>query len=175
MAPNIGEPQGPPNQAGGFPNPGPNDKTLHVWSKPVEEADAKKGGTRSNNDLSISDAVSMIKPEDFTNVQNTPCARTGLLTGIGAGFGIGGVRFLTSGNIGKSTNWAVGIFLLGSIASYEYCQYQRRAEKLQMKRHIEVVNQGRREQAKKMMEAQKEKQRAEMEQKVAQKTWYKFW
>ena len=44
-----------------------------------------------------------------------------------------------------------------------------------MKRHIEVVNQGRREQAKKMMEAQKEKQRAEMEQKAAQKTWYKFW
>ena len=102
MAPNTGEPQGPPSQAGGFPNPGPNDKTLHVWSKPVEEVDAKKGGTRSNNDLSISDAVSMIKPEDFTNVQNTPCARTGLLTGIGAGFGIGGVRFLTSGRL-----WAV--------------------------------------------------------------------
>ena len=77
--------------------------------------------------------------------------------------------------MGKSTNWAVGFFLLGSIASYEYCQYLRRAEKIQMKRHIEVVNEGRREQARKMMETQKENQRLENERKAPEKSWYKFW
>ncbi|RFU80077.1 cox20 fam36a [Trichoderma arundinaceum] len=164
--------------------PNTNEKVLHVWSKPIEEGDQVPGlqgsdknpdGTPRTSRSPLSEAVSMIKREDFTNVANTPCARQGLLTGIGAGAGLGGLKFVIQGNATKSANWAVGFFILGSIASYEYCQYQRRAEKIQMKRHIEVVTQNRKEQAKKIAEERREQQRIEEEQKARDRAWYKFW
>lgn len=76
------------NPSGG---PQPNQKTLNVWSKPIQEKDA------AGAQPTISEAVGMIKPEDFTNVASTPCARNGLLTGIGTGFGAGGLRFVLGG------------------------------------------------------------------------------
>jgi hypothetical protein len=77
----------------GLPPPGPNQKTLNVWSKPIDE-------TKSGDDErpTISNAVAMIKPDDFKNVASTPCARNALLTGIAGGFGLGGVRFVFSGS-----------------------------------------------------------------------------
>ncbi|KAM0262466.1 hypothetical protein ACHAQJ_001720 [Trichoderma viride] len=144
--------------------PNPNDKVLHVWSKPIEEGDQVPGlqGSDKNPDgtpksqSAFSEAVSMIKKEDFTNVANTPCARQGLLTGIGAGAGFGGLKFVIQ-------------------ASYEFCQYQRRAEKIQMKRHIEVVTQNKKEQARKLAEERRERQRIEEERKARNRAWYKFW
>ncbi|KAK4073928.1 hypothetical protein Trihar35433_3402 [Trichoderma harzianum] len=190
--------------------PNANEKVLHVWSKPIAEGDQVPGlqgpdknpdGTPRGSRSAFAEAVSMIKKDDFTNVANTPCARQGLLTGIGVGAGLGGLKFviqgifhpehllilhikcqfwwltlsLSIGNAAKSANWAVGFFLLGSIASYEYCQYQRRAEKIQMKRHIEVVTQNRKEQAKKLAEERREQLRIEEEQRARNKAWYKFW
>ncbi|KAM6478988.1 cytochrome oxidase biogenesis protein, Cox20 subunit [Trichoderma sp. SZMC 28011] len=164
--------------------PNANEKVLHVWSKPIAEGDEVPGlqgsdknpdGTPSGSRSAFAEAVSMIKKDDFANVANTPCARQGLLTGIGAGAGLGGLKFVIQGNAAKSANWAVGFFLLGSIASYEYCQYQRRAEKIQMKRHIEVVTQNRKEQAKKLAEERREQLRIEEEQRARNKAWYKFW
>ncbi|KAL7797280.1 hypothetical protein V8C37DRAFT_370591 [Trichoderma ceciliae] len=164
--------------------PNPSEKVLHMWSKPVEEGDQvpdlqgpdkNPDGTTRNSQSAFSEAVSMIKKEDFTNVANTPCARQGFLTGIGAGAGLGGLKFVVQGNAAKSANWAVGFFILSSIASYEYCQYQRRAERIQMKRHIEVVTQNRKEQAKKLAEERREQQRIEQEQKARNRAWYRFW
>lgn len=86
------------NPGDGQPQSG--QKTLHVWSKPIEEGeDGAKGDatTPSNGRPTISDAVGMIKKEDFTNIQNTPCARQGLLTGIATGAGVGGLRFVVKG------------------------------------------------------------------------------
>ncbi|KHN97174.1 Cytochrome oxidase biogenesis protein, Cox20 subunit [Metarhizium album ARSEF 1941] len=168
MAPNVENAQANPNQ-----------KTLHVWSKAIEEPDESQsqGADKKANSArpTISGAVSMIKTEDFTNVHNTPCARQGFLTGIAAGTGIGGLRFVLSGNAVKAANWAVGMFILGSTASYEYCQYLRRAERIQMKRHIEVVSENRREQARKADKEKKEQMRLEQERIAAQRPWYKFW
>lgn len=86
------------NPGDGQPQPG--QKTLHVWSKPIEggEDAAKDGATSSSQRPTISDAVSMIKTEDFTNIPNTPCARQGLLTGIATGAGVGGLRFVVKGS-----------------------------------------------------------------------------
>ena len=85
------------NPGDGRGNPGapqaPNTQPLNVWSKPISEQDA------AGAQPTISEAVSMIKPEDFTNVANTPCARNSLLTGIGAGFGLGGLRFVLGGQL----------------------------------------------------------------------------
>ncbi|KAF4957709.1 hypothetical protein FGADI_2948 [Fusarium gaditjirri] len=158
--------------------PMPGDKTLHVWSKPIEQNEAttvngEHGPVPSNNRPTISEAVSMIKKDDFTNVANTPCARQGFITGIASGAGIGGLR--SEGNPGSAANWAVGVFVLGSMASYEWCQYLRREERRQMKRHIEVVSENRREQARKIQEARREHDRLEAEKKAAVKPWYKVW
>ncbi|KAF4449761.1 Cytochrome c oxidase protein 20, mitochondrial [Fusarium austroafricanum] len=163
--------------------PGPGDKTLHVWSKPIEQNEAaagtgENGATSTNNRPTISEAVSMIKKDDFANVANTPCARQGFITGIASGAGVGGLRTRakgSSGNPGNAANWAVGIFVLGSMASYEWCQYLRREERRQMKRHIEVVSENRREQARKIQEARREHDKLEAEKKLTEKPWYKVW
>ncbi|KAF5601507.1 Cox20 FAM36A [Fusarium pseudocircinatum] len=160
--------------------PMPGDKTLHVWSKPIEQNEAttvngEHGATPTNNRPTISEAVSMIKKDDFANVANTPCARQGFITGIASGAGIGGLRFVLKGNPGSAANWAVGMFVLGSMASYEWCQYLRREERRQMKRHIEVVSENRREQARKIQEARHEHDKLEAEKKAAVKPWYKVW
>ncbi|OAQ66422.1 hypothetical protein VFPPC_14334 [Pochonia chlamydosporia 170] len=168
MAPNIENAQ-----------PDPNQKTLHVWSKPIEQLEQpdNQGNDKNTNNgrPTISDAVGMIKTEDFANVHNTPCARQGFLTGIATGAGFGGLRFVLKGNAVNAANWAVGMFVLGSTASYEYCQYLRRAERIQMKRHIEVVSENKRELARKAAEEKKEQIRLEQERIAAQKPWYKFW
>ncbi|KAM5351816.1 hypothetical protein ACJ41O_004539 [Fusarium nematophilum] len=165
------------NQQDGQPKPG--EKTLHVWSKPIEQNEAASGGedgaTTTNARPTISDAVGMIKKDDFANVANIPCARQGFLTGIASGAGIGGLRFVLRGNATSAANWAVGVFVLGSMASYEWCQYLRREERRQMKRHIEVVTENRKEQAKKIAEARQEHSKLVAEKKAAEKPWYKFW
>ncbi|KYK54848.1 hypothetical protein DCS_06809 [Drechmeria coniospora] len=165
--------------------PNPNQKTLHVWSKPIAQNDgqstggqqeAQEAGTAAANARpTISEAVSMIKTEDFATVATTPCARQGFLAGIASGAGLGGLKFVLHGNATKAANWAVGFFLLGSTLSYEYCQYRRRAERIQMKRHIEVVSENRRELARKAAEKQREQAEQEAERKAGQKAWYKFW
>ncbi|KAF5567071.1 Cox20 FAM36A [Fusarium phyllophilum] len=158
--------------------PMPGDKTLHVWSKPIEQTEnttvnGEHGATPTNTRPTISEAVSMIKKDDFANVANTPCARQGFITGIASGAGIGGLR--SEGNPGSAANWAVGMFVLGSMASYEWCQYLRREERRQMKRHIEVVSENRREQARKIQEARRDHDKLEAEKKAAVKPWYKVW
>lgn len=40
----------------------------------------------------IIDAVRTVKLEEFKEVHKKPCVREALMTGIGAGFGVGGVR-----------------------------------------------------------------------------------
>ena len=88
------------NPQDGQPQPG--EKTLHVRSKPFEQnevaaANGENGATSTNTRPTISEAVSMIKKDDFTNVANTPCARQGFLTGIASGAGVGGLRFVLRG------------------------------------------------------------------------------
>lgn len=43
------------------------------------------------------DALKTIKLKDFKEVHSKPCTREGFLTGIGAGFGIGGIRVILGG------------------------------------------------------------------------------
>ncbi|KAG6035968.1 hypothetical protein E4U41_005854 [Claviceps citrina] len=155
-----------------------NQKTLHVWSKPIEQSpdDAQSTATNPHASPTISGAIGMIKTDDFTNVHNTPCARQGFIAGIAAGAGAGGLKFVLRGNAIKAANWAVGVFILGSTLSYEYCQYLRRAERLQMKRHIEIVTENKRELARKAAQQREKQSRlVETEKAAAQKPWYKVW
>ncbi|KAF4585903.1 Cytochrome c oxidase protein 20, mitochondrial [Ophiocordyceps camponoti-floridani] len=142
-------------------------ETLH-WPRPSPESERPPQPT-------ISEAVATISKEDFLTIASKPCAREGLLTGIATGSLAGGLKFLLHGNVPKAANWAVGIFLVGSTASYEYCQFRRRAQRRAMVRQIEVVNDHRREVARKAVEEKRARRTEEEERAQAQKSWYRFW
>jgi cytochrome c oxidase assembly protein subunit 20 len=66
-------------------------------------ANALPGGSGLNTaggktkEAGVFDAVRSIKLEDFKEVHKKPCVRDSLLTGIGGGFGIGGIRAILGG------------------------------------------------------------------------------
>ncbi|PHH79326.1 hypothetical protein CDD80_5089 [Ophiocordyceps camponoti-rufipedis] len=147
-------------------------ETIH-WPKPSPEAESEAEAPPLPT---ISAAVATISKEDFLTIASKPCAREGLLTGIASGFLAGALRFILHGNVPKAANWAVGIFVVGSTASYEYCQFRRRAQRRAMVRQIEVVNDHRREVARKAAEEKRARRREEEEERArAQRSWYRFW
>lgn len=82
----------------------------------------------------------------------------------------------TTAPIPKATNWAVGGFILGALIGHEYCQYQRRVERYNMKRVVEVVSKKQAEEKEVQERRQQLQQRKEeAERLAAQKSWYKFW
>jgi len=159
----------PPNP--NSPSTTPNQKTLNVWNKPIDEQDAKNHA----GPVSFTEAVETVKIGELSEVAKYPCVRNALLQGIGAGFGAGGLRFVAGGHVFRCVNWACGTFLAASMASYEWCQYGRRCERREMKRNIEIVTEGRKDQARKKMEQQREEAEARRLQE-SQKPWYsRFW
>ncbi|KAL1406263.1 hypothetical protein Q8F55_007959 [Vanrija albida] len=79
-------------------------------------------------------AVGMIDvKKDFENIGQWPCMRTALLYGIAGGAGIGAVRFLGSRRVHSAGSWAVGAFIVTSVASREICESQRRKELANMR------------------------------------------
>ncbi|KAL9130914.1 MAG: hypothetical protein Q9217_001017 [Psora testacea] len=91
-------------------------------------------------EASIIDALKSIHLADFKEVHKKPCVRDALMTGIGAGFGIGGVRSILGATVLSTCNWAVGTFCFGSFLMYEYCQRKRYLELQGMKRAVEVMD-----------------------------------
>ena len=45
----------------------------------------------------IIDGIKSIRPSDFLEFHKVPCVREALLTGIGSGFGVGGLRAVFGG------------------------------------------------------------------------------
>ena len=67
-----------------------------------ENANALPGGGWNtaggkNKEASIIDAAKTVHLADFKEVHKKPCVRDALMTGIGAGFGIGGLRSILGG------------------------------------------------------------------------------
>lgn len=78
----------------------------------------------------------------------------------------------------KTANWSVGGTLLGAIASFEYCQYQRRQERIRMKRTVEVYQESVAEKRRQEYEAKVREQEAAERQRAEEakrKPWYKLW
>lgn len=76
----------------------------------------------------IVDAFERIKLSDFTfeNYVSMPCFREAMLTGFQAMGVLGVVTFLIHKNPGKSANWGVCGFFLGSVVGWEQCRSIRR-------------------------------------------------
>lgn len=86
--------------------------------------------------------------------------------------------------IPKSSHWAVGSGVAASVIAYEYCQYQRRVERANMKRVVQVVTKKQADQKKAEEErrarlqaekAEKEREAAALQAAAKEKSWYRFW
>ncbi|RDW63965.1 cytochrome c oxidase protein 20 [Coleophoma crateriformis] len=161
-------PQEPPPGATASPDHVKNPKTYEVFnaSSPPPNANALPAGSGLNTAGSrqeiptLGDAIKTVRLEDFAQVHMYPCVRESLLTGIGGGFAMGGVRALLGAHIPKAANWAVGTFVFASFANYEFCLYRRRLEKQYMKRAVEIID-------RKKMEKEAEREKIRMERRAA--------
>ncbi|KAL7425096.1 hypothetical protein Q5752_000784 [Cryptotrichosporon argae] len=87
---------------------------------------------------------------DLSNLGKMPCARQALLYGIGAGAGLGSVRFLGSRNVRAGANWAVAAFTVVASGTHFVCQNARAKELAQMRmiqerfphRHVSALKKG---------------------------------
>jgi len=109
-----------------------------------------------------------------------PCVRDSLLTGIGAGFGIGGLRALLDAKIPKASNWAAFSFVFFSFTSYEYCLYKRSLEKAHVKRAVEIIDRKKAEKEAQAQAARVERRRLKEEEdkrieEEKKKRWWKVW
>ncbi|KAF2964141.1 hypothetical protein GQX73_g9424 [Xylaria multiplex] len=135
----------------------------------------QEGQPSKSSRPTFQEGMQSIKYDDFLRIHQIPCAREGLMTGIGAGAVVGVGRFFTGAKAPKAANWAFGGFLLGSVIQWEYCQAQRRKERAAMARVVEVIDRKKAEKAEKAAQAaQAARLRREAEER-AQKSWYKFW
>ncbi|TGJ84576.1 hypothetical protein E0Z10_g4213 [Xylaria hypoxylon] len=121
------------------------------------------------------DGVQSIKSNDFLRIHQIPCAREGLMTGIGAGAAVGMGRYFVGARAPKAANWAFVAFLLGSVIQWEYCQAQRRKEYAAMARVVEVIDRKQAEKKAQAAEATRLKREAQEKAQQAQKSWYKLW
>lgn len=53
--------------------------------------------SKPKDNITVSESLKSIKLEDFSTFHKKPCARDSLLLGLGAGFGIGGIRGIVGG------------------------------------------------------------------------------
>ncbi|GKZ23137.1 hypothetical protein AbraIFM66951_000044 [Aspergillus brasiliensis] len=139
-----------------------------------------KSGQKAK-DITVTEAMKTMSLENAMTFHKAPCARDSLLLGIGAGFGVGGIRGVVGGlrSMWTACNWAVGAFAITALAAHEFCQ-RRRVEELDgMKQAVELMkelkNKKQREKEQKIEEAAR---LAEEERK--RKSWtnlsnYKFW
>jgi cytochrome c oxidase assembly protein subunit 20 len=123
-----------------------------------------------------------VKLEEFRNIHRLPCAREGLMYGIGAGFGFGGLRAILGGNVWRSCNWAVGGFTVMAAGSFAWCQRSLEKEKRDMRKVVEAMRARQLEQARvEREEAQKKKEMERLaEEERLRKSWtrwqnYRFW
>ncbi|KAH8693015.1 hypothetical protein BGW36DRAFT_302255 [Talaromyces proteolyticus] len=161
-------------------------KLWDAFGNPEEPINVLPGATydpsrEKPKELTMSQSLSSITMKDFSNFHRKPCARDSLMLGMGAGFGIGGIRGIVGGftAIWPACNWAVGTFAITSIISYEFCQRRRVNEVKGMKEAVELM-----QQLKVKKEKETEQLKAAREAEAAterkQKSWtnlsnYKFW
>ncbi|KAL1859034.1 hypothetical protein Daus18300_009672 [Diaporthe australafricana] len=128
-------------------------------------------GFDPNKRATVGDAFKTIKGDDLLKVHQAPCSRDGFITGIGSGAAVGFLRYIVG--VPKCANWAVGSGVAISVLAYEYCQYQRRVERANMKRVVEVVS--KKQADMKRQEEEKKQQRSAANVAPANKSWHNFW
>ncbi|KAI0357523.1 hypothetical protein OH77DRAFT_1399009 [Trametes cingulata] len=76
--------------------------------------------------------------DDLSHINEIPCARNSLLSGIASGVGIGIIRGM-SASVFVASNWAVGSFMLISLGTWTICQRNREAERRRVQQVVEAI------------------------------------
>ncbi|KAF2155164.1 hypothetical protein K461DRAFT_292047 [Myriangium duriaei CBS 260.36] len=155
---------------------------------------ANTAGGERPDDVDVVKAAKLISWDDWATLPTKPCVKDSLMTGIGSGFALGGVRAVMRAPVFTACNWAVGGFCFTSFAMYQYCTQQRKAEREGMKQAMEIIDrksierkqkEQRMERARELRRQKKEEEdqeafaklRVEKEQspQAQQKSWWKVW
>ncbi|KAJ6083410.1 hypothetical protein PENARI_c008G01836 [Penicillium arizonense] len=164
-------------------------KLWDAFGNPEEPANALAKATykppgKDPKDASYSEIIGSVSLSEFSTIHKRPCARESLMTGIGVGFGVGGLRGVLKGRyyLWSAGNWAVGMFAISSLAAYEFCRYRRIQELSGMAEALDLMNQLK---AKKQGEKDRAEEEATLRARLAEeerkkKSWtnpsnYKFW
>ena len=117
--------------------------------QPPQNANMLPGGTENTaggqtKEIGLGDAIESIKMEDFTVIHKKPCVRDALMVGIGAGFGVGGVRALVSrkGSSRSLTKQVLEEGMLiwfGNSSSLERMQLGRGRMGVWLSRHVPIL------------------------------------
>ena len=88
--------------------------------------------------------------------------------------------YMSTAPLFRACNWAVGTFCLVGIGSYEYCLAQRKIERANMKRAVEIIDRKKAEQEARMEAVRKERRRLKEEadkkaEEEAKRSTWKFW
>ncbi|PYH91541.1 cytochrome oxidase biogenesis protein, Cox20 subunit [Aspergillus ellipticus CBS 707.79] len=160
-------------------------KLWDAFGSPEEQVNMlPSAGVKSGSkpkDITVTEAMKSMSLENVTSFHKAPCARDSLLLGIGAGFGVGGVRGVVGGmrSLWSASNWAVGAFAITALAAHEFCQRRRIEELDGMKQAVELMKE-----LKLKKQREKEEKVAELarlaEEKRKRESWtnlsnYKFW
>ncbi|KAJ5878629.1 hypothetical protein N7455_002094 [Penicillium solitum] len=171
------------------PSQSQTGKLWDAFGNPEEPANALAKATykprgKNPKDVPYSEIIGTFPVSEMTTLHKRPCARESLLTGIGVGFGVGGLRGVLKGRyyLWSAGNWAVGMFAITSLASYEYCRWRRNNELSGMAEALDLMNQLK---AKKQREKDTAEEEAALRVRLAEeerksKSWtnpsnYKFW
>ncbi|KAK2628793.1 hypothetical protein QTJ16_001896 [Diplocarpon rosae] len=124
----------------------------------------------------LASAFKTVRLGDFKQVHMYPCVKDSLLFGIYGAFGVGGARAIWGAGVLQASHWAVGTFVFGSLAKYEFCLHQRKVERQQMKRAVEIIDRKKaeKEAATKAMD-ERRKLQEEADKKAEEAANYKWW
>nr|CDI50988.1 conserved hypothetical protein [Melanopsichium pennsylvanicum 4] len=73
-----------------------------------------------------------------------PCARGSLLMGMATAAGVTGISLVAGRGLRRGLNWGVGSFCFVSLASWETCRRNIKAEQMRMRTVIESYKKGNR-------------------------------
>ncbi|KAI0631919.1 hypothetical protein C8Q77DRAFT_1122688 [Trametes polyzona] len=76
--------------------------------------------------------------DDLAHINEIPCARSSLLSGIASGVGIGVIRGM-SASVFVASNWAVGSFMLISLGTWTICRRNLEEERRRVQQVIEAM------------------------------------
>jgi cytochrome c oxidase assembly protein subunit 20 len=84
------------------PSQSQTGKLWDAFGNPEEPANALAKATykppgKNPKDVSYSEVIGSVSLSEMSNIHKRPCARESLLTGIGVGFGVGGLRGVLKG------------------------------------------------------------------------------
>lgn len=84
-------------------------KLWEAFGNPEDQANVLPGTVTNNSkskdssDSTLSEAFKSLSAKDLTTFYKMPCARDSLLLGIGAAFGVGGIRGVLGGTMNRMT------------------------------------------------------------------------